>query len=72
MKFNKRFNKNQEFGKGKRPNEQSSNKKGKGSSKGKNIECFNCKGLGHYAQVCLSPKNIKNSMQVTWSDLNSI
>ena len=49
MKFNKRFYKNQESGKGKRSNEQSSNEKGKGSSKGKKVECFNYGGLGHYA-----------------------
>ena len=49
MKFNKRFYKNQEFGKGIRSNEQSSNEKGKGSSKGKKVECFNYGGLGHYA-----------------------
>ena len=47
MKFNIRFYKNQESGKGKRPNEQSSNEKGKGFSKGKKIECFNYGGLGH-------------------------
>ena len=47
MKFNKRFYKNQESGKGKRHNEQSSNAKRKGSSKGKKFECFNCGGLGY-------------------------
>ena len=45
MKFNKRFYKKEESGKEKRPSEQtfekSSNDKGKGSSKGKKIECFN-------------------------------
>ena len=45
--------------------------KGKGSSKGKKVECFNYRGLGHYAQNCLSPKDIKKSMQATWSDLDS-
>ena len=49
MKFNKRFYKNQEYGKGKRHNELSSNEKRKSSSKGKKFECFNCGGLGHYA-----------------------
>ncbi|KAL6327505.1 hypothetical protein AAG906_021581 [Vitis piasezkii] len=29
------------------------------------------KGLGHYAHDCLSPKDIKKSMQATWSDTNS-
>ena len=41
MKFNKMFYKNQESGKWKRPNEQSSNEKRKGFSKGKKVECFN-------------------------------
>ena len=63
MKFNKRFYKS--------PNEQSSNDKEKGSSKGKKIECYNCEGMGHYANDCPSPKDIKNSMQATWSDTNS-
>ena len=49
MKFNKRFYKNQEYGKGKRHNELSSNEKRKSSSKGNKFECFNCGGLGHYA-----------------------
>ena len=49
MKFNKKFYKNQESRKGKRPNEQSSNEKRKGSSKGKKVECHNCGGLGYYA-----------------------
>ena len=47
IKFNKFFYKNQELRKGKRPNEQSSNGKRKGFSKGKNIECFTCGGLRH-------------------------
>ncbi|KAL6323752.1 hypothetical protein AAG906_002220 [Vitis piasezkii] len=71
MKFNKRFYKNQKSGKGKSPNEQSSNEKRKGSSKGKKIESFNCGGLGHYAQDCPSPKDAKKSMQATWSDTKS-
>ena len=71
MKFNKRFYKNQESGKGKSPNEQSSNEKRKGSSKGKKIECFNYGGLGHYFQDCPSPKDAKKSMQATWSATKS-
>ena len=54
----------------KRPNEQSSNGKRKGSSKGKNVECINYGGLGHYAQDCPSPKDAKKSMQGKWSDTN--
>ena len=57
MKFNKRFYKNQDLGKGKRPNEQSFNKKEKGSTKGKKVECFNCGSVRHYP----SHKNIKKS-----------
>ena len=71
MKFNKRFYKNQKFGKGKRPNEQSSNEKAKGSSKGKKVECFKYGGLGHYAQVVLVPNISKKFMQATWSDTDS-
>ena len=75
MKFNKRFYKKEESGKEKRPSEQtfekSSNDKGKGSSKGKKIECFNCRGLGYYANDCLSPKDVKKSMKATWSDIDS-
>ena len=67
--------KNQEYGKWKRPNEQthenSSNDKGKGSFKGKKIECFKCGGLGHYANDCPSLKDIKKSMQATWSNIDS-
>ena len=63
MRFNKSLYKNQEFGNGKRPNEQLFNDKGKGSSKGKKVECFNCGGLAHYSQECPSLKNIKKSMQ---------
>ena len=71
MKFNNKYYKNQESRKRKRPNEQSSNKKRKGSSNGKKVECFNCGGLGHYAQYCPSPKDAKNSMQATWEDIDS-
>ena len=67
----KRFYKNQESGKGKRPYEQSSNEKRKGSSKGKKVECFNYRCLGHYAQDFPSPKDAKKSMQATWSDSHS-
>ena len=49
MRFNKRFYKNQEWGKGKGPNEQTSNEKGKGSSKDKKVECFNYGGMGYYS-----------------------
>ncbi|KAL6349717.1 hypothetical protein AAG906_041124 [Vitis piasezkii] len=49
IRFNKSFYKNREFGKGKRSNEQSSNEKEKGSSKGKKVECFNFRGVGHYS-----------------------
>ena len=66
MKFNRRFYNNQESKKWKRPNEQtikmSSNDKGKGSFKGKKIECFNCGVLGHYANDCPSPKDAKKFM----------
>ena len=71
MKFNKRFYKNQESRKGKRPNEQSSKENDKGSSKCKKVECFNCRSLRHFATNCPSPKDIKKSMQATWSDTNS-
>ena len=56
MKFSKSFYKNQESGKGKKPNEQSSNMKGKCSSKGNKVECFNYQGVGHYSQDCPNPK----------------
>ena len=62
MKFNKRFYKNQESGKWKGPNKQSSNEKGKGSSKGKKVKCFNCEGLGHFANDYPIPKDINKSM----------
>ena len=70
MKFNKKFYKNQEFRKGKKPKEQSSNEKRKGSSKGKEIKFYNCGSLGHYAHNCPSPKDVKKSMQATLSDTN--
>ena len=44
----------------------------KGSFKGNKVECFNCRGVGHYSQDCPSPNDIKNSMQATWSDSNSV
>ena len=71
LKFNKMFYQNQEFEKGKSPNEKSSSKKRKGSSRGKKVQCFNCRGLGHSAQDCLSPKYAKKSIQATWSDNDS-
>ena len=55
MKFNKKLYKNQESVKGKRL-EKSSNEKGKSSSKGTKIECFNCGGLRHFATGYPSPK----------------
>ena len=58
MRFNKRLYQNQESGKGKRPNEQLSNEKGKGFSKGKKVKCFNYGSMGHYSQECPRPKNI--------------
>ena len=70
MKFNKKFFKNQESGKEKRPNDKSSKENDKGSSKGKKVECFNCGGLRHFTIDCPSPKNIKKSMQATWSDID--
>ena len=44
--------------------------KGKGSSRGKKVEYFNCGGLGK-AHDYPSPKDIKKSMQATWSDTDS-
>ena len=61
MKFNKKFYKNQESRKEKRL-EKSSNEKGKGSSKGKKIECFNYGGQENFATDSPSPKYIKKSM----------
>ena len=71
MKLYKRLYKNQESRKWKGPNEQSSNEKRKGSSKGEKVECFNYGILGHYAQDCPILKYAKKSMQVTWSDIDS-
>ena len=62
MKLNKRFYKNQESRKGKRSNEQTSNEKGKGSSEGKKVECFNYGGLGHFATNCPILKDFKKSI----------
>ena len=70
MKFNKRFYKNQESGKGQRPNKQSFNEKRKSSSKGKKIECYNCGGLRHYDNDCSSPKDAKKFMLATWSNID--
>ena len=66
MKFNKRLYKNKESGKWKRTNEQMSKEMDRGSSK----ECFNYGELWHFAIDCPIPKDIKNSMQATWSDTN--
>ena len=71
VKFNKRFYKNQESRIGKRPNEQSSKENDKGSSNAKKVECFNCGGLGHFTIEYPNPKDIKKSMQATWSDIES-
>ena len=70
MKFNKMFYKNQESGKWKITNEQIFKENDKGSFKGKKIECFNYRGLRHYANDCPGLKDIKKSMQTTWSDTN--
>ena len=58
MKFNTKFYKNQEFGKWQRL-EKSFNEKGKGSSKNKKIEYFNCGGLRNFATNYPSPKDVK-------------
>ena len=65
IKFNRKFYKNQESRKGKRPNEQSSKENGKGSSKSKKVECFNCGDPGHFAIDHTSLKDIKKSMKAT-------
>ena len=39
--------------------------------KGKTIECFNYSELQHMAFECSSPKDVKKTMQVTWSDIES-
>ncbi|RVW75301.1 hypothetical protein CK203_055369 [Vitis vinifera] len=53
------------------PNEQLFKENDKGSSKGKKVECFNYGGLGHFAIDYPSLKDIKKSMQATWSDIDS-
>ena len=68
MKFNKKFFKNWESGKWKRPNDKTSKEKDKGFSKGKKVECFNYGGLRHFAIDSSRPKDIKDSIQATWSD----
>ena len=50
MKLNKRFYKNQE------------SRKGKGSSEGKKVECFNYGGLGHFPTNCPILKDFKKSI----------
>ena len=65
MKFNTKFYKNQEFGKGQ------SNEKRKGSSENNKIEYFNYGGLRNFATNFPSPKDIKKSTQATWSDIYS-
>ena len=59
MKFNIKFYKNQEFGKGKRF-EQSSKENIKGSSKSKKIECFNYGGYDILLLIVLVPKILKS------------
>ena len=63
MKFNTKFYKNQEFRKGQRP-QKSSNEKGKGSSKSKKIEYFNCGGLRNFATDYPSPKDTKGQSRL--------
>ena len=43
----------------------------KSSSKGKKVKCFNYGGLRHIATYCPSPKDSKNDIWVTWSDVDS-
>ena len=43
----------------------------KSSSKGKKVKCFNYGGLWHIATYCPSPKDSKNDIWVTWSDVDS-
>lgn len=43
----------------------------KSSSKGKKVKCFNYGGLRHIATYCPSPKDSKNDIWVTWSDIDS-
>ena len=58
----KGFTKIKNLEKGKRPKEQSSKEKGKGSFKGKKVECFNYGGLAHFATNCPIFKDIEKSM----------
>ena len=73
MKFNKKFYKNKESRKRKNKQmpQKSSNDEGKSSFKGKKIERYNCRGLGHCANDCPSLKDAKKSMQTIWSDTDS-
>ena len=59
MKLNKRFNKNQDSGKGKR-SDRYFEENDKGFSKGKEVECFNYGGLKHLSTDCPSPRILKN------------
>lgn len=43
----------------------------KSSSKGKKVKYFNYGGLRHIATYCPSPKDSKNDIWVTWSDVDS-
>ena len=62
LKFHKRTNRKQNSRKGKRFDK---------SSKWKKVECFNCGGLTHVSSNCPNLKDIKKSMEATWSDTNS-
>ena len=61
MRLRGRSNKNQDFGKGKQMNKYFKENE-KGFSNGKEIDCFNYGGLGHFATNCPNPKDIKKSM----------
>ena len=66
MKFNKSFYKNQESGKGKRPNEQSSKEKDKGSSKGKKLNVLIVEIRDTMLMIVLTPKLSKSPSYLEW------